>query len=47
MDVRVTYEVDDGHEKYEGSIFYDQTEYEFEVNAQNGDIIEWSEEKFD
>ena len=26
---------------------YDQTEYEFEVNAQNGDIIEWSEEKFD
>ena len=44
-DARVKYEIDDGREIYEGSIFFADTEYEFELNAQNGDILEWSEEK--
>lgn len=44
-DARVKYEIDDGREIYEGSIFFADIEYEFELNAQNGDILEWSEEK--
>lgn len=44
-DVRVKYEIDDGRKIYEGEIFFADTEYEFELNAQNGDILEWSEER--
>ena len=31
--------------EYEGEIYYNQTEYEFELNAQTGEVLEWSEER--
>lgn len=34
-------EFDDGHEVYEGTLFYDGLEYEFEVDASSGQLIEW------
>lgn len=35
---------DDGREEYEGKIIYNNTEYEFEINAQTGEIITWETE---
>lgn len=45
--VFIELEEDDGQWKYEGEIHYNQQEYEFEVNAMNGTILEWSEEGID
>lgn len=42
--VYIELEKDDGHWKYEGEIHYNKKEYEFELNAETGQIIEWSEE---
>lgn len=36
---------DDGYLKYEGEVYYNGIEYEFELNAQTGDVLEWSEER--
>lgn len=44
-DVRIKLDEDDGRQIYEGEIYYNQTEYEFELNAQTGEILEWSEER--
>lgn len=46
MDIRIKYERDDGEEIYEGSLVYEDTEYEFELNAVDGQILEWSEEHY-
>lgn len=46
MDIRMKYERDDGKEIYEGSLVCDGTEYEFELNAKDGQILEWSEERY-
>lgn len=35
---------DDGKYLYEGKIFYNQKEYEFEIDGESGKIIEWDEE---
>ena len=35
---------DDGRLQYEGSIFYEQMEYEFEIDGQTGNIIGWEVE---
>ena len=43
-DVEIELDKDDGYWKYEGEIHFNQKEYEFELNAQNGKILEWSEE---
>lgn len=45
MDIRIKYEYDDGKEMYEGDLLYDGIEYEFELSALDGQILEWSEEK--
>ena len=37
-------ERDDGREKYEGKIIYDNMEYEFEIDAADGKIIQWEKE---
>ena len=37
-------EFDDGREEYEGKIIYNNTEYDFEINAQTGEIITWETE---
>lgn len=46
MDIRIKYERDDGKDIYEGSLVYEGTEYEFELNAKDGQILEWSEERY-
>lgn len=43
-DLRIHRDNDDGKDIYEGSIIYNETEYDFEIDAQTGDIIEWSSE---
>ena len=43
-DLRIHLDYDDGIVAYEGTIIYDKLEYEFEINAADGTIIEWSVE---
>ena len=35
---------DHGHLKYEGEVYYNQTKYEFELDAENGKFLDWEEE---
>lgn len=46
LDLRIRYEYDDHMELYEGDLVYDGTEYEFELNALDGQIMEWSKETY-
>lgn len=43
--LRLSLEYDDGRMLYEGEIIYGNTDYDFEIDAQTGDTLEWSEEK--
>lgn len=45
--VKLKLDQDDGHHIYEGEIRYNGMEYEFELNAQTGDVLEWSQEHKD
>lgn len=45
QDLKIKLEFDDNSYKYEGDIIYDQTEYEFEIDANTGTFLEWSEER--
>ena len=36
--------MDDSVREYEGEIHYNGMEYEFEINAYDGTILEWDEE---
>ena len=40
-DIRIKLDNDDGRMQYEGDIFYDGTEYEFEIDASTGEIVKW------
>ena len=44
-DIRMELEYDDGYYIYEGGVIYDQKEYEFEIDAQTGNFLKWSEER--
>ena len=44
-DIRINLDYDDGRQKYEGDIIYEQMEYDFEIDANTGEVIEWSEER--
>lgn len=44
-DLRIELDYDDGRYKYEGDIIYQQVEYDFEINADTGEVTEWSEER--
>ncbi len=44
-DLRIELDYDDGRYRYEGDIIYQQVEYDFEINADTGEVIEWSEER--
>lgn len=44
-DIRMELEYDDGYYIYEGDVIYDQKEYEFEIDAQTGNFLKWSEER--
>lgn len=46
-DVRIHLDRDDGRQVYEGEIYYNQMEYEFEIDASTGTVIEWSAERWD
>lgn len=45
QDIRIKLDHDDGRQKYEGDIIYQQVEYDFEIDADTGEVIEWSEER--
>lgn len=45
QDLRIELDYDDGYYKYEGDIIYDQKEYDFEIDANTGDFLEWEEER--
>ena len=47
QNVYMNLETDDGYQKYEGQVRYNGMEYEFELNAENGNVLEWSEERED
>ena len=44
-DVKIELDYDDGVYKYEGDIIHEQREYDFEIDANTGTILEWSEER--
>ena len=46
QDVRIELDRDDGRYKYEGEIIYNNTEYDFEIDANSVTILEWSEERY-
>lgn len=43
-DIHIHKDRDDGRDVYEGSILYNEMEYEFEIDASDGKILEWDEE---
>jgi uncharacterized membrane protein YkoI len=45
QDIRIELDYDDGCYKYEGEIIYQMREYDFEIDANTGTILEWSEER--
>lgn len=45
-DVRISLDCDDGRQTYEGELYYNQMEYEFEMDAATGNFIEWSAESW-
>ena len=45
-DVWIKLDYDDGRAYYEGEIYYDNTEYEFELDAYTGEVIERSQENY-
>lgn len=46
QDTRIKLDLDDGRYKYEGEIIYNNIEYDFEIDANSGTILEWSEERY-
>ena len=45
-DIRMKLDYDDGYYRYEGDIIYQQREFDFEIDANTGNILEWSEERY-
>lgn len=43
-DLRIKLEKDDGRLIYEGKIVFDQTEYDFEIDAESGNFLKWEQE---
>lgn len=43
-DVRLHRDRDDGRDIYEGSLVYEKMEYDFEIDANTGTILEWEKE---
>ncbi len=42
--LRIKLDYDDGRPVYEGEIFYNSMEYEFEIDGYTGTVLEWSAE---
>lgn len=45
--VQIKLDKEDGHQIYEGEIRYNGMEYEFELNAETGDVLEWGQQRID
>lgn len=45
QDMKIELDHDDGKYIYEGDIIYQQIEYEFEIDANTGKFLKWSEER--
>ena len=45
-DIKIELDFDDGQYIYEGDIIYDGKEYEFEIDANTGNFLKWSEERW-
>lgn len=45
QDLRIKLEQDDGIQKYEGDLIYEGKEYNFEIDASTGVMLEWEEER--
>ncbi len=45
QDLKIELDHDDGQYKYEGNIIFEQKEYEFEIDANTGEFLEWKEER--
>ena len=43
--VELSVDYDDGRKVYEGEAYLNTSEYEFEIDASNGNFIKWKEEK--
>ena len=43
-DVRLVLERDDGRMVYEGKLVYGEREYEFTIDANSGDVLDWESE---
>lgn len=43
-DIRIQLQRDDGQLVYEGTIIYNNTEYNFEINAETGDFLSWEQD---
>lgn len=44
QDVRIHPDYDHGRQTYEGKVYYNGTEYEFEIDAATGQFLEWEED---
>lgn len=44
-DIRIKLDYDDGYYKYEGDVIYNQVEYDFELDANTGNFLEWEEDR--
>lgn len=47
QNLRIALDTENGQQVYEGKIRFQGMEYEFELNANTGDILEWSKERED
>lgn len=47
QNLRIALDTENGQQIYEGEIRFQGMEYEFELNANTGDILEWSKERED
>ncbi len=45
QDIRIKLDYDDGRWQYEGDIVYANVEYDFEIDAETGTFLEWSEDR--
>ena len=41
-DVSVREESEDGRDRYEGELFFEDMKYEFEIDPQTGKIFDWN-----
>lgn len=44
-DIIIELDYDDGRYKYEGDIIYNNRQYDFEIDANTGNFLEWEEER--